>query len=147
MELILKSLEKKPIPREFRYRNILLDLIYLFSVVEQEKLERKKKYPVKGSQHTKRRIPSLAPIEAILNRMQYVNEKINFMRVYIDGIEKTREVLFSQKSLPNIIGQEDYRQQMSVYLQVYPELLKQARQKLRELDDERYQNKVLIKKF
>ncbi|MFX1449681.1 MAG: hypothetical protein ACFFCM_02490 [Promethearchaeota archaeon] len=147
MELILKSMEEKPVVEKVKYRNILLDLIYLYSTIEQEKLEHAKKYPVKGSRCTKRRVPSLAPVEALLNRMQYVDEKINYLRAYIDGLERSRETIYSQRSLPNIIGQEDYRAQMSVYLQVYPELLKLARNKLRELEDERYENKTLIHKF
>lgn len=146
MELVLQNLNQKTVSK-LRYRNILLDLIYFFDKVEQDKLQLKKKYPVKGSCKTKRTIPSLEPVEALLNRMQYVNEKIEFMRSYIDGLEKTREVLYSQKSLPNIVGQEDYRQQMTVYLQVYPEMLVQARQKLRELEQQRYEEIVLTNKF
>lgn len=147
MELIQKSIAVKPIIEIPKYRNILLDLIYLYSTVEQEKLEHTKKYPLKGSRCTKRRAPSLAPVMAILNRMQYVDEKINYLRAYIDGLERTRETIYSQRSLPNIIGQEDYRAQMSVYLQVYPEMIKLARNKLRKLEDERYENKTLIHKF
>ena len=79
--------------------------------------------------------------------MQYVDEKINFMQSYIDGLEKTRETIYSQRSFPNIIGQEDYRAQMSVYLQVFPEMIKLARNKLRKLEEERFQNKTLIHKF
>jgi len=133
--------------QKLRYRNVLLDLIYYFEHVEHEKLQQKKKDFAKGSCKVKRRIPSLKPVEALLNRMQYTREKVDFMRSYIEGLEKTREVLYSQRSMPNILGQEDYRQQMSVYLQVYPELLKQARNKLRELEQEHYETTVLTNKF
>ncbi|NVM02097.1 MAG: hypothetical protein HWN67_07155 [Candidatus Helarchaeota archaeon] len=147
MELILKNIIEKPATQKPRYRNILLDLIYLFEYVEKEKLEYKKKYSVKGSSKTKRKIASLEPVEALLNRMQYVNEKINFIRSYINGLERTREVLYSQRTLPNLIGQEDYRKQMSVYLKVYPELLKQARDILRKLENQRYETLFLTNKF
>ena len=124
-----------------------LDIIYYFEYTQHEDLQRKKKDFAKGSCKLKRRIPNLKPVQALLNRMQYTKEKVEFMRNYIDGLEKTRETLFSQRSMPNIIGQEDYRQQMSVYLQVYPELLKQAREKLRELEQEHYETTVLTNKF
>ncbi|HUY01168.1 MAG TPA: hypothetical protein VMV49_16530 [Candidatus Deferrimicrobium sp.] len=75
-------------------------------------------------------------IEKLLNKMDTVDEQIEWLKNYLQQLQQTRETIyFNSRGLP-IMGTsvEEQFTGLTPYMQVYPQAIQEIQQKIRELD-------------
>ena len=96
------------------------------------------------------RVPGfdLENIKRIISKMDSIDEQIEFLKNYLDGLQKTNETMyFGPRGLPTLTTREEQFTGLTPYMKVYPQAVIEIQKIIRALEAEKIINEKITHKF